>query len=53
VSRWRHGADRRVGREILVLSLDVPNEMERREIGPSRFSWESMANPREPRGFTM
>lgn len=52
VSRWRRGADRRVGKEILVLSLDVSNEIERRETGPSGFSWESMANPRGPRGFT-
>ena len=52
VSRWRRGADRRVGKEILVSSLNVSNEVERRETGPSGFSWESMANPRGPRGFT-
>ena len=52
VSRWRRGADRRAGKEILVSSLNVSNEVERRETGPSGFSWESMANPRGPRGFT-
>lgn len=51
MSRWRRGADRRVGKEILILSLDVSNEVERRETGPSGFSWESMANPRGPRGL--
>lgn len=50
VSRWRRGADRRVGKEILVLSLDVSNEIEKRETGPSGFSWESMVNLRGPRG---
>ena len=38
MSRWRRGTDRRVGKEILVLSLDVSNEMETCETGPSGFS---------------